>query len=264
MMWNCVSPMEQYEIYPVQSMSLTINNVIFYQQIAAGLSILVTYIGTTRGSQVPTWWGVQNESLYRTILQMVDNFIGKAYTIYFPLLYTIFHQILFGNLIGMIPYTSTPTVEIVMTLSQSFTLQIGVLQQGFLTHKLYLQAAFLPAGTPLALIAPMIVLEIQAYFTKVLSLGLRLAVNMITGHILVKVIVGFIWVGYLGGTSLQVLSLPLFLLTLFQALELLIAYLQAYIFIFITCITIKDMVCTSLKGYSKHNEMFQDQVPRVY
>jgi F-type H+-transporting ATPase subunit a len=67
---------------------------------------------------------------------------------------------------------------------------------------------------------------------------------MITGHILAKVCVGFIWVAYLKGTSLLVLTLPLLLLTLFLGLELLIAYLQAYIFTFITCITIKDMAFT--------------------
>jgi len=87
----------------------------------------------------------------------------------------------------------------------------------------------------------MILLEILAYLTRTLSLGLRLAVNMVTGHILVKVILGFIWAGYVKGTSLLVLSLPLFLLTLFLCLEILIAYLQAYIFTFITCITLKDM-----------------------
>ncbi len=88
----------------------------------------------------------------------------------------------------------------------------------------------------------MIVLELVAYVTRTLSLGLRLAVNMITGHILAKVCVGFIWVAYLKGLSSLVISLPLLVpLTLFLGLELLIAYLQAYIFTFITCITIKDM-----------------------
>lgn len=172
---------------------------------------------------------------------MVDNFIGRSKIIYLPLIYTLFHVILFSNLVGLVPYSSTPTVEIVMTLSLSFTLLIGVLLLGFLSHKLYLLAAFIPAGTPLALIPMMIILEIIAYLSRTLSLGLRLAVNMITGHILVKVIVGFIWVAYLNGTSIFILSLPIFLLTLFLCLELLIAYLQAYIFTFITCITFKDM-----------------------
>ncbi|KAI9087677.1 ATP synthase F0 subunit 6 [Phlyctochytrium arcticum] len=146
-------------------------------------------------------------------INMVENYIGPKFTIYLPLLYTI----------------------------MAITLLFGILIIGFLSHKQYLFAAFLPAGTPLGLVPLMIALEVLSYGTRALSLGLRLAVNMITGHILVKVIVGFIWAAYLKGTSLLVLSLPLLLLTLFLALELLIAYLQAYIFVFITCITFKDM-----------------------
>lgn len=236
-----LSPMEQYEIYPLFNIGFTQNNVIFYFQIAGLLSIQVTYVGTYKGKIIPSGLTITHESLFRTILQMVDNFIGRSKIIYFPMIYTIFHIILFSNLQGMIPYNSTPTVEIVMTQSMSFTLQVGVLIQGFVTHKLYQLAAFIPAGTPIIQIAPMIIQEIQAYLTRTLSLGLRQAVNMITGHILVKVCVGFIWVAYLNGTSFLIQTLPIFLLTVFQALEQQIAYLQAYIFTFITCQTFKDM-----------------------
>ena len=142
----------------------------------------------------------------------------------------------------MVPYSSTPTVEIILTLSIALTLLIAVLLVGFLSNGVVLLAAFIPAGTPLALVPLMIVLELVAYVTRTLSLGLRLAVNMITGHILAKVCVGFIWVAYLKGLSSLVISLPLLVpLTVFLGLELLIAYLQAYILTFITCITIKDM-----------------------
>lgn len=234
------SPMEQYEIFPIQEMGISQPNTIGYLQIAGQISIMVTYIGTSnKTSQVPTGYAVTHESLFRSILQMVDTYMS---TIYFPQMYTLFHIILFSNLIGMIPYSSTPTVEIIMTQSQAFTMQVGILILGFISHKLYLQAAFLPAGTPLFLIPAMICQEILAYITRTFSLGLRLAVNMITGHIQVKVCVSFIWGAYLNGTSFFILLLPIFLLTLFLALELLIAYLQAYIFTFITCITFKDMV----------------------
>lgn len=235
------SPMEQFEIYPQLSFGLTLNNVIFYFFLGASLSILLCFIGLYGKNLLPNAYGITHESLYRTLLQMVDNFIGRSKLIYLPMIYTIFHLILFCNLQGMVPYSTTSTVEIVMTLSLSFTFLIGVLILGFLSHKLYLQAAFLPAGTPLFLIPAMIIQEILAYITRTLSLGLRQAVNMITGHILVKVCIGLIWVAYLNGTSLLFLSLPLFLLTLFLALEQQIAYLQAYIFTFITCITFKDM-----------------------
>lgn len=141
----------------------------------------------------------------------------------------------------MIPYSITPTVEIIMTLTLSFIMLMGILLMGIISHKKLILAMFLPAGTPFLLIFLMIPLEILAYFTRTLSLGLRLAVNLITGHILAKVCINFIYLGYLNNVSIFILSLPLLLITLFLSLELLIAYLQAYIFTFIICLTIKDV-----------------------
>ena len=241
-MFQYYSPMEQYEIYPIISFNFVIPHTIGYMQIAGIISIVITYIGTginiKKGNQIPNVYSITHESLFRSLLQMVDTYMN---TIYFPQIYTQFHLILFSNQIGMIPYSSTPTVEIFMTQSLSFTIQIGVLIQGFISHKIYLLAAFIPVGTPLPQIPLMIILEIISYLSRTLSQGLRLAVNMITGHILVKVCINFIWVGYLKGTSFLIQIIPMLLLTLFLSLELLIAYLQAYIFCFITCITFKDM-----------------------
>jgi F-type H+-transporting ATPase subunit a len=90
----------------------------------------------------------------------------------------------------------------------------------------------------------MVVLEVFAYIFRTLSLGLRLAINLITGHLLLKVCIGFVWLGYIKGTSLFILAIPLLLLTAFLSLEILIAYLQAYILIFITIITLKDVSLT--------------------
>ena len=148
---------------------------------------------------------------------MIENFVGRKYSIYLPLFYSLFHIILFSNFLGLLPYSTTSTVELVMTLSIAFTLLIGILLIGFLTHKLHLLAIFLPSGTPLGLVPIMIFLEILAYIFRIISLGLRLAINMITGHTLVKVIVGGIWLGYLKGTSILILAAPLLLLTVFLA-----------------------------------------------
>jgi F0F1-type ATP synthase membrane subunit a len=110
------SPMEQYEIFPILTLSLTINNVIFYLFIGALISPILQYVGTVRGRLAePTGWGIISETLYRTILSMVESYIGKKYTVYFPLIYTLFYLILFSNLIGMVPYSSTPTVEFIIT-----------------------------------------------------------------------------------------------------------------------------------------------------
>ena len=233
------SPMEQFEIYPLFNLNLILPNPIFFYFIASVIIILIISVGTIKkNSQIPNTFGLIHELLFRSILLMVDTYMV---TIYFPLIYSLFHIIFISNIIGMVPYSSTPTVEIVITQSLAFTMQIGVLIIGILSHKLYLLAAFLPAGIPIFLIPAMIPLEIFAYFTRTFSQGLRLAVNMITGHILVKVCLNFIWVAYLNNTSFIVLIIPIFLIILFLALELLIAYLQAYIFTFITCLTFKDM-----------------------
>ena len=158
--------MEQFQIYSM----FGINNINFYLLIVLFIMVTLSYLHNNL--ILSNWWGILNESLYRTILSMVINYISpKSAMIFLPLIYTIFHLILFSNLIGMIPYSSTPTVELVMTITLAFTILIGVLIMGFFSHKLYLFAAFLPAGTPFGLIFLMVPLEILAYMTRTLSLG---------------------------------------------------------------------------------------------
>jgi F-type H+-transporting ATPase subunit a len=146
---------------------------------------------------------------------MVTSFIGKTQTVYFPLLYTVFYLILLSNFIGLIPYSTTATVEIVVTLALAFTLLFGILLIGFLNHQFLLLATFLPAGTPLALIPLKVILELVAYLFRTISLGLRLAINLITGHVLAKVGVSFIWLGFTHGTPFLVLLIPVLLVTLY-------------------------------------------------
>ena len=124
---------------------------------------LISTLGTAIGEYVSHWY--LSSSLSRTV--------NITLTVYLPLISTVFHLIFFSNLIGMVPYSSTPTVEIIMTLSIAITLLVAVFFIGFLSHKLMLLAAFIPAGTPLGLVPLMIVLEILAYVTRTLSLGMR-------------------------------------------------------------------------------------------
>ena len=233
------SPMEQYIINPIFSLDLTINNIIFYFMLAGFISILMAK-GIANGKLVTNNWGILSESLMRTILLMIENTVNIKYGIYLPLLYSMFYLVLFSNFLGLIPYSTTSTAEFVVTLSLSFTLLMGILLMGFLTHKLYLLAIFLPSGLPVGLVPILVALELLAFIFRIISLGLRLAINMITGHILLKVLMSFVWKGYLSGTSYFVLAIPLIAITAFVALEILIAYLQAYIFTYIIIITLND------------------------
>ena len=232
------SPMEQFTIYPIFGI---ISNIALYLIIACILSVILT----KNSSKILTNnWGILSESLFRTILNMLEKFVDKKATIYLPLFFSLSQIILFSNFLGLIPYSSTPTVEIILTLTLSFTIIIGFALLGFLTHKLYFLSLFLPGGTPILLIPLMILLEINAYLSRTLSLGLRLAINLITGHILVKVITGFLYIGYINNLNYILLSLGLFFLIILFCLEFLVAYLQCYIFIFISLLTLKDISLT--------------------
>lgn len=232
--------MEQFIIYPVLPI---ISNIVFYLILACFLSFIMTRCLTD--TILTNNWGILSESLFRTILNMLEKFVDKKATIYLPLFYSLAVLILFSNFLGLIPYSSTPTVEIILTLTLSFTIIIGFALLGFLTHKLYFLSLFLPGGTPILLIPLMILLEINAYLSRTLSLGLRLAINLITGHILIKVITGFLYIGNISGNlNIIFLSLGLLFLIILFCLEFLVAYLQCYIFIFISLLTLKDISLT--------------------
>ena len=203
------------------------------------------------------------ESLMGTIKNMLHNVIGLSPSSlqHLPLIFSLFWSILLINLIGLLPYSATLTVEFSLTLLLATTMLIGLLIGALQLHGPRLAAAFLPSGIPFAMLPFMIILELLAYFTRMLSLGLRLAINMLVGHLLAKIMIGFVWIGM--EQTGQALSQWLMLLTLgalagvmltgmatlglstiavlFMALEILIAYLQAYIFAFIITITIKDL-----------------------
>lgn len=132
---------------------------------------------------------------------MILSFIGVQTLIYLPLILALFNAILFSNFIGLIPYSFTPTVEVVYTLALAFTLLIGLLLLAAIYQRYHLFAVFLPAGTPLSLIPLLVLLEVIAYLFRTLSLGLRLAINLITGHVLAKVGVSFINNAYLGDAN---------------------------------------------------------------
>lgn len=237
-MYYLSSPMEQFEVVNLFSISLNITNFVFYLLIGVFLTFIMSNLD--RGLILGNNWAIINETMYRTVLNMIHYYIGKNMSIYFPFLYTLFYIILFTNLIGLIPYSYTSTVQVAIVLVIGISLLFSILILGFIRHGSLLLGLFIPAGTPMALVPLMIIIELISYLTRTFSLGLRLSVNMITGHTLVKVFSGMIYLIYLKVNSIFVILLPLILLSIFLALEVLIAYLQVYIFTFLTCITIKD------------------------
>ena len=185
---------------------------------------------------VPGRWQLLAELSYHFIAKMVADNIGKEGRVYFPLIFSIFIFVLFGNLLGMIPYSFTFTSHIAVTLTMALLIFIMVTLIAFFKHGMKFFSFFLPEGVPIILAPLMIAIEVISYFTRPFSLSVRLFANMMAGHTLLKVIGGFVVpLGFFG-------FVPVAGLVAVMGLEFLIAFLQAYIFTILTCIYINDAI----------------------
>tara|TARA_A100000164_G_scaffold239993_1_gene213291 strand:+ start:1908 stop:2639 length:732 start_codon:yes stop_codon:yes gene_type:complete len=185
---------------------------------------------------VPGRWQLLAELSYQFIAKMVADNIGKEGRVYFPLIFSIFIFVLFGNLLGMIPYSFTFTSHIAVTLTMALLIFIMVTLIAFFKHGMKFFSFFLPEGVPIILAPLMIAIEVISYLTRPFSLSVRLFANMMAGHTLLKVIGGFVVpLGFFG-------FVPVAGLVAVMGLEFLIAFLQAYIFTILTCIYINDAI----------------------
>jgi F-type H+-transporting ATPase subunit a len=245
------NPLEQFEIndfvfvlapiFGFTKFSLT--NIGFYLILVTTVVLGMYLLSDNNRKVVPNRWSINSESFYGSILNMVRDQVGPKNEVYVPFIFTLFNFILLNNLVGLVPYSFTPTSHLVLTISLSTAILIGVTIVGFQRHGLKFFGLFIPAGTPFALVPLLIVIEIISYLARALSLGLRLGANMIAGHSLLKIISTFTWKMVVAGPVLLIISaLPLIFLTALAALELGIAMLQAYVFTILTCSYLKDAI----------------------
>ena len=201
----------------------------------AAVAIMMILAVRPRAS-IPGRWQILAELSYEFIARLVSDNIGKDGKPYFSFIFTIFMFVLFGNFLGMLPYSFTFTSHIAVTLSMALVIFVLVTVIAFFKHGIRFFSFFLPAGVPIFLAPLMIVIEVISYFTRPFSLSIRLFANMMAGHTLLKVVGGFVFpLGILG-------FVPLAGLVAITGLEFLIAFLQAYIFTILTCIYINDAI----------------------
>jgi F-type H+-transporting ATPase subunit a len=245
------NPLEQFEIYdfvyilaPIFGFTkLSLTNIGFYLILVITFSLGMYLLAINNRKVVANRWSISTESTYGSILGMVRDQVGPANEIYVPFIFALFNFILFSNLIGMVPYSFTSTSHLVLSLSFSTAILIGVTIIGFQRHGLEFFALFVPAGTPFALVFLLVAIEFVSYLARAVSLGVRLGANMIAGHSLLKIISTFTWKMVVAGPILLLVSLlPLLFLTAIATLELGIAFLQAYVFAILTCSYLKDAI----------------------
>ena len=194
------SPLEQFEVTNLLGLNapifgylnLTLTNLALYCIIVLFLVISLHYIGNNNAKLVPSKWSIALESSFASINSMVREQIGSANELYLPFIYSLFFFILIANLTGNVPYSYTITTSIVVTLSLSFTILIGVTILGLYIHKLRFFAYFIPSGTPLALVPLLVLIELLSYSARAFSLGIRLFANMTAGHTLLKILSTFL------------------------------------------------------------------------
>ena len=233
------NPLEQFEIRPLipieigdVDLSFTNSAAFMVLTVAAVASFLV--FSVRRRALIPGRWQSMAEMTYGFVANLLHDTVGVEGRPYFPFVFTVFTFVLFGNVLGLLPYSFTFTSHIIVTAALALVVFTGVTVIGFAKHRLHFFSFFLPPGVPLWMAPLLVPIEILSYLTRPLSLSVRLFANMMAGHTLLKVIAGFVLaMGAFG-------VVPLAGLVALTGLELLIAVLQAYIFTILTCVYLND------------------------
>ena len=170
---------------------------------------------------------------------MIRDNIGDEGRQYFPLIFSLFMFILFGNLLGLIPFSFTFTSHLAVTAALAVFVIVGVTMIGIVKHGLHYFSFFVPQGVPAVMLPLMIPIEIISYLSRPLSLSIRLFANMMAGHTMIKVFASFVF--SLGAVSFGVGGLaPLAMNVALVGFEVLVAFLQAYVFTVLTCLYLND------------------------
>lgn len=241
------SPLEQFSIIPilsfgVLSLDVSITNAVLTAFVSLGaIWLLYSMLTLFDLTIVPARWQLIFEGLYEVAAGLIWDSVGSRGQKYFPFIFTVFLFVLISNVSGLAPYSFTTTSHLVQTLVLAYTVFIGVMIICAGIHGFHMLSLFLPGGTSLGLAFLLVPIEVISYIFKPISLAVRLFANMMAGHTLLKVIVGFAWamVGS-GGLLLVVHLVPLLVLVVLFGLELAVSLIQAYVFTILSCIYIND------------------------
>lgn len=238
------SPLEQFEIKtlaPIKlgSLDISFTNSSLFMVIAVVIASALLVFGMGRSTVVPGRLQSIAEMAYEFVASLIRDTIGSEGRRYFPFVFALFMFILVGNLLGMLPYGFTFTSHIIVTFALAILIFIGVTILGFAKHGLHFLSFFVPPGVPKGMWPLLIPIEIISYLSRPISLSVRLFANMLAGHTLLKVIGGFVF--GLGAITFGVGGvLPVALIVALTGLEIVIAFLQAYVFAILTCLYIND------------------------
>ena len=241
-----MDPIHQFNIQKIFTIGHIGNQEIAFTNSSAYMLLAVIVISllmlATRRDLVPGRLQSVAEISYEFVANTIRSTAGKEGMRFFPLIFSLFMFVAVSNLIGIIPYTFTISSHIIVTVALALLVFFTVLIYGFYKNGLKFFKIFVPSGVPMYILPLVVAIEIISFLSRPLSHSVRLFANMLAGHITLKVFAGFIAmlgtslgaIGWIGGV------VPLALTVALTALELLVAFLQAYVFAILTCIYLND------------------------
>ena len=207
-----------------------------YMFLSVAVISLLMIGGSARGQLVPGRIQSIAELSYEFVAATIRSTAGSEGMKFFPLIFTLFMFVLFCNLFGLLPYSFTPTSHIIVTFAMAICVIVAVTAIGFYIHGLHFLSFFVPHGAPPLMYPLLVPIEILSYCVRPVSLSIRLFVNMMAGHTMLKVFAGFVIALGVFGVA------PLAVTVALYGFEVAVAFLQAYIFTVLTCIYLNDAI----------------------
>jgi F-type H+-transporting ATPase subunit a len=244
-----MDPISQFNIYNLVTFGhigrfeIALTNSALFMMAAVAVIVLLTVVATRSRALVPGRLQMVAEISYEFVADTLRSTAGTEGMRFFPLVFSLFMFILAVNLIGMVPYMFTVTSHIIITVALALLVFFTVVIYGFWRNGLRFFKLFVPSGIPLYILPLVTFIEVMSFLSRPVSHSVRLFANMLAGHITLKVFGGFVtMLGSLGLLGWLGATLPLAMTTALMALELLVAFLQAYVFAILTCIYLNDTI----------------------
>lgn len=244
---KAIDALSQFELTPFLGAigeSVRFSQANAHMLLAVGLITGLMIWGTASRAIVPGRLQAMAEGAYEFVHGLVVGQVGEEGRRFFPFVFSLFMFILFGNLLGLLPYAFTFTSHIAITFALALLVFVLITAVGIAIHGWHWFSYFLPEGAPKVLAPLIIVIEIISYLSRPISLSVRLFANMVAGHVMLKVFATFILMlaGGLGALGVVGAALPLAINVALVGFEILVAFLQAYVFAMLTSIYLHDAV----------------------
>jgi F-type H+-transporting ATPase subunit a len=243
-----IEPIHQFNIEPLFKIGQIGGQPIYFTNSSAYMFVAVAVISLMMiggGRQlVPGRFQSIAEITYEFVASTVRSTAGTEGMKFFPLVFSLFMFICVSNLVGIIPYAFTVSSHLIVTAALALLVFFTVLIYGLYKNGIKFFKIFVPSGIPIFILPLVVFIEVFSFFLRPISHSVRLFANMLAGHIALKVFAGFVallgvslgTVGWIGGVA------PLALTVAIYALEILVAFLQAYVFAILTCIYLNDAI----------------------